>query len=551
MGAFFMALPESIGQYQVEAQVGIGGMATVFKAHHARLGRDVAIKVMHPNFLQDPNFRARFEREARIVARLEHPNIVPVYDFADYDGKPYLVMKYIEGDTLKEYARDNALMMSDKVTLLEKVAGALSYAHKQGILHRDIKPSNILIDGNGTPYLTDFGLARIAQSGESTMSADMMLGTPHYISPEQAQGKIDLDARTDVYSLGIIMYELLAGRVPFKGDSTYAIVHDHIYTPPPLPSEFNDAITPPVEAVLLKALAKNPQDRYDTPDAMVADLKRALRGETIPAANVRPRANVESSLAATPPAEKRKPSDDTPPRKRVQVVMPPSAPSPPPLDPIPSPFAPDFPQKVSQWAERAGQKAGELGERFGDNAGQLGQRWGDRAGQWGESVGKKIQEIAAEIDPSKIPDSMLSPEERIRKQVEKRIEERNGLFTHFTAYVMVNLMMWGIWLFSGGGFPWPMFVTGGWGIGMVAHYMDYRSKYGVGRIRREEMVQREIERERERLYGSSQAKAKNDMFYEDDLPAGHVRLTGDGEFTDSYIEELRDDDDDYATSGRR
>ncbi|MEQ8675953.1 MAG: protein kinase [Aggregatilineales bacterium] len=548
-----MALPESIGQYQVEAQVGIGGMATVFKAHHDRLARDVAIKVMHPNFLQDPNFRARFEREARIVARLEHPNIVPVYDFADYDGQPYLVMKYIEGDTLKEYARDNALTVNDKVALLEKVANALTYAHAQGILHRDIKPSNILIDERGTPYLTDFGLARIVQSGESTMSADMMLGTPHYISPEQAQGKIDLDARTDVYSLGIIVYELLAGRVPFRGDSTYAIVHDHIYTPPPAPSEFNDSITPQVERVLLKALAKNPQDRYDTPDAMVSDLKRALRGEQV--ANVRPRAE-----APTTPQSKS--TDDTPKRKRVDVISPPIVPSPPkPLDPIPSPLSPDFPEKVSQWAERFGQKAGEFGERFGDNAGKMGERWGDRAGQWGESVGKRIQEIAAEAESSfsgkPIPDALLSPEERIRKQVEKRIEERNGLLTHFAAYVMVNLMMWGIYLFSGGGFPWPMFVTLGWGIGMFAHYMDYRTKYGAGRVRREEMIQREIELERERLYGASQAKAKNDMFYDEssyddaDLPAGRVRLTEDGEFTDSYIEDLRDDDDDYAATGRR
>jgi serine/threonine protein kinase len=168
---------EMIGQYRVEAQTGTGGMATVYKAYHPRLDRHVAIKMMHQTLTADEAFHARFEREARIVAKLEHPNIVPIFDFSEHERDPYLVMKYIEGRTLKNILKDGALPLHEVRRIMTAVAAALDYAHKQGVLHRDVKPSNIILDANGTPYLTDFGLARIAQAGEATMSADMMLGT--------------------------------------------------------------------------------------------------------------------------------------------------------------------------------------------------------------------------------------------------------------------------------------------------------------------------------------------------------------------------------------
>lgn len=267
---------DKIGQYEIVEQIGSGGMATVYKAYHARLDRHVAIKIMHQTFMQDADFHARFEREARIVANLDHHYIVAVYDFDDHEGQPYLVMKFIEGETLKSLLRAGAIPLDKIQSMLTKLASALTHAHSLGILHRDIKPSNVMIDPQGEPYLTDFGLARIVQMGESTMSADMMLGTPQYISPEQAQGLPDLTPATDVYSLGIILYELVTGQVPFIGENTYAIVHKQIYAAPPSPSDVNPEIPPKVEAVLLKALAKNPSQRYDTPTAMMNAFEKAV-----------------------------------------------------------------------------------------------------------------------------------------------------------------------------------------------------------------------------------------------------------------------------------
>ncbi len=267
---------ENVGPYRIVGQLGQGGMATVYKAYHPQLDRYVAIKVMHEAFQEDDAFIARFEREAKIVARLEHPHIVPVYGYDRYEGQPYLVMKYIEGKTLKRFLKNGPLPLEEILRIMTAVADALNYAHKQGVLHRDIKPSNIMIADDGTPYLTDFGLARIAQAGESTLSQDMLLGTPHYISPEQARGEQNLDGRTDIYSFGIVLYELVVGRVPFSADTPYAIIHDHIYTPLPLPTRVNPNIPEAVETVLLKALAKSPKDRFENANALMQAFKKAV-----------------------------------------------------------------------------------------------------------------------------------------------------------------------------------------------------------------------------------------------------------------------------------
>src|SRR5512140_1060798 len=266
---------ENVGPYRIVQQLGQGGMATVYKAFHAALERYVALKVLHPAFGQDSNFQARFQREARLVAKLEHPHIVPIYDYAEHEGRPYLVMKYIEGDTLKARLQKGPLTSAEILNVVESVGSALAYAHKQGILHRDIKPSNVLIGVDGILWLADFGLARIAQAAESTLSSDMIMGTPQYISPEQAMGDKKLDEGTDIYSFGVMLYELVVGQVPFNADTPFSIIHDHIYSPLPMPRAINPKVPEPVERVLLKALAKERSGRYADVDALVNAFKDA------------------------------------------------------------------------------------------------------------------------------------------------------------------------------------------------------------------------------------------------------------------------------------
>jgi len=273
---------ENIGPYRIMRQLGQGGMATVYKAYHAALDRYVALKVLHPAFHEDQTFAARFQREARVVAKLEHPSIVPVYDYAEHENRPYLVMKYIEGETLKSRLSRGPLSADEINQVVDAVGAALAYAHKQGILHRDIKPSNVLINNDGQMYLADFGLARIAQAGESMLSSDSIMGTPQYISPEQARGDKDLDSGTDIYSFGVMLYEMVVGQVPFSSDTPFSIIHDHIYTPLPLPRSINEKVPESVERVLLKGLAKERADRYENVPSMVQAFKAAWRSAGIP-----------------------------------------------------------------------------------------------------------------------------------------------------------------------------------------------------------------------------------------------------------------------------
>ena len=275
---------ENVGAYRIVEKLGHGGMATIFKAYHPALDRYVAIKVMHPALTGDPNFSARFQREARIVAKLDHPHIVPVYDFSQHQGHPYLVMRFIEGETLKARLERGSPEPRELLRITRAIGEALTYAHGHGVLHRDIKPSNVLLTPDGGVYLTDFGLARMAAAGESTLSRDRMLGTPQYISPEQAKGVKDLDARTDIYSLGVVLYEMLMGRPPFAADTPYAVIHDHIFTPLPLPSQLNADLSEAVERVLLKALAKEPDDRFQSVQELVGALDAALKPVITPEA---------------------------------------------------------------------------------------------------------------------------------------------------------------------------------------------------------------------------------------------------------------------------
>ena len=312
---------ENIGPYRIVEQLGQGGMATVFKAYHASLDRYVAFKVLHPAFNTDQTFAARFQREARVVARLEHPNIVPVYDFAEHETRPYLVMKFIEGDTLKARMDQSPLAAEEIAKVVEAVGSALSYAHKQGVLHRDVKPSNVLLARDGQLYLADFGLARMAQSGESTLSSDMVMGTPQYISPEQAMGKSDLDQRTDLYSFGVMLYEMVVGRVPFNADTPFAIIHDHIYSPLPLPRKVNPDVPEPVERVLLKALAKERADRYEDAAQLVSAFKEAWDQAGVPMQGtfIRVSQAMQAAGKISPPASAPQPGQGAAPAKVTEA----------------------------------------------------------------------------------------------------------------------------------------------------------------------------------------------------------------------------------------
>ena len=328
---------ENVGPYRIIEQLGQGGMATVFKAYHPALDRHVAIKAMHPAFMQDPQFLARFEREARVVASLDHPNIVPIYDFAQQSGQPYLVMKFVEGQTLKAVLDSRSLTRAEILHVVKAVGAALGYAHKRGVLHRDIKPSNILLTADGQVYLADFGLARIAEAGQSSLSGDQLLGTPHYISPEQARGERDLDQGTDIYSLGIVLYQLTVGRVPFNADTPFSIIHDHIYTPLPMPRETHPEMSETLENVLLKALAKDRRDRFATVDDLVRAFEAAFTGKT-----VRPTAQATTVAAGGASREAvAKPGFSASGAERAEVAMPAAAPALPPSGraPVPRPQA--------------------------------------------------------------------------------------------------------------------------------------------------------------------------------------------------------------------
>jgi len=265
---------ENVGPYKIMEEVGHGGMATVYKAHHASLDRYVAIKVMDAAMSSEHDFIERFRREARVIARLDNPHIVPVYDFDELNGQPYLVLKFIDGLTLGQRIKSSPLSMLEVLELVTAVGSGLQYAHNQRILHRDIKPSNVLVAKEGSIYLTDFGLARMVE-GNSSLTGDTIVGTPHYISPEQALNAEKLDERTDIYSFGVMIYEMVTGRVPFDADTAFSVIEDHIYTPPPPPSTIRPELSLEVEDVILKALAKKSIDRYENVSDLVKAFKQA------------------------------------------------------------------------------------------------------------------------------------------------------------------------------------------------------------------------------------------------------------------------------------
>lgn len=264
----------TLGQYQILEKIGQGGMAHVFKAYQPSLDRLVAIKVLSPIMAQDPNFTERFQREARSIARLHHPNILQVHDFGQVKGLHYIVMHYVKDSlTLGQLIRDKA-PLSQQINYLLQVADALNYAHEQGIVHRDVKPSNILIDGKWA-LLSDFGLVKLSSMSEHLTSTGLSMGTPAYMSPEQASGK-PVDHRTDVYALGIILYRVLTGKIPHDAPTPLAIAIKRSTEPIPSPRRLNPELPESLEKVVLCSLAIEPEVRYSTAIGFAKALKKAI-----------------------------------------------------------------------------------------------------------------------------------------------------------------------------------------------------------------------------------------------------------------------------------
>lgn len=249
-----------LNNYRIDEKVGQGGMSTVYKAYHASMDRYVAVKVMSSRLAQDQTFLRRFQQEVRLIARLEHPHIFPVYDYGEHQGIPYLVMRFVNKGTLKDRINRGPLSLDEVDLYFTALSSALSYAHEKGVIHRDIKSLNIMLDERGEAFLSDFGIAKLVADATYTASGEIP-GTPAYTSPEQAEGQ-QADHRSDLYALGVVLYEMLTGQVPFQAPIPLAILLKHIIAQPPPPSQTNPDIPPTIEAVVLKALAKKPEERF-------------------------------------------------------------------------------------------------------------------------------------------------------------------------------------------------------------------------------------------------------------------------------------------------
>ncbi|MCS6836367.1 MAG: protein kinase [Anaerolineae bacterium] len=279
---------KDIGGYEVLRLIGQGGMARVYLARQQSMNRQVALKVLPRQFLDDETYLQRFNREVRIVSQLEHRNILPVHGYGEFEGQPYIVMRYMPSGSLDDLLRDGPMSLEACADLLSQIAPALDYAHSKDVLHRDLKPSNILRDETGGYYLTDFGIAKLGNSGGgNTITTQGVVGTPSYMSPEQAQGK-PIDGRSDIYALGVMLFEMTTGRRPFEAETPYGVAVKQVTLPPPKPRNLNPQIPPAVEAVILRALDKDPARRYPSATALCEAFIQAMQPQAQPTISATP-----------------------------------------------------------------------------------------------------------------------------------------------------------------------------------------------------------------------------------------------------------------------
>ncbi|MBM2850447.1 MAG: protein kinase [Anaerolineales bacterium] len=289
---------KQLGPYQIVAPLGEGGMAAVYKAYQPAMDRYVALKILPRHFASDPQFVTRFQQEARVVAQLQHPHILPVFDFGEADGYTYIVMPFVKSGTLTDLLKGPALSLPHIRTLVTQIGGALDYAHARGLIHRDVKPSNVLIDETGNCLLTDFGLAKIIEGSIHLTTSGAIMGTPAYMSPEQGLGH-KIDKRSDIYALGVILYEMAVGRVPYSAETPMAVVIKHINDPLPPPRSVKPELPEALERVTLKALTKNPDDRFASAGEMVRALQAAIPETTLAAPTTEAALRIEEPAPET------------------------------------------------------------------------------------------------------------------------------------------------------------------------------------------------------------------------------------------------------------
>jgi eukaryotic-like serine/threonine-protein kinase len=305
-----------MGRYRVEQELGRGGMAKVYRGQDTVLGRTVAIKILAPQFADDQDFVHRFRREAQAAARISNQNLVSVFDTGSDDGVHFIVMEYVDGRTLADLIAGGGRILPDRaIEIGIDVCHALEAAHAQGVIHRDIKPGNIMLDENGRVKVTDFGIARVTSNAETIAQTAAVLGTASYLSPEQAQGQ-PVDGRSDLYSLGCVLFEMVTGRAPFLGDSPVAVASKHVLEQPTPPSRLNPDVSPDLDAVILRALAKNPANRYQTAEEFREDLERVRRGQPVNATPLLPAGTTQvidrpaSRTAVMPPTAHHEPEPE-------------------------------------------------------------------------------------------------------------------------------------------------------------------------------------------------------------------------------------------------
>ncbi len=272
----------TLGQYHIHEMIGRGGMANVYRADQTSMGRQVAIKVLPSHFLQDPMFLQRFMQEVKVISSLQHPHILPVHDYGEQDGMPYIVMALLTGGSLADLIHQRGgLPLPDVVRYVQQISNGLEYAHKKGIIHRDFKPSNVLLDEEGNAYLADFGIAKITES-TAQLTGSGMVGTPAYMAPEMAK-RGGVTTLVDVYALGTTVYQMLTGRYPYESDTPLGVIMAHITEPIPNVREERPNLPETVQAVIERAMAKDPMDRYQTPGEVATALATVAAGQPIPA----------------------------------------------------------------------------------------------------------------------------------------------------------------------------------------------------------------------------------------------------------------------------